>query len=306
MRKIILYFAIFFTLSFTFGCGRIPFKRKKIKAGYRGVKVFLYGSRKGVQAQELGIGKYWLTINEEIYTFPTFTQNYVWTKNKQEGSPNDESITFQTIEGLSVGADVGISYCIRANSVVSIFQKYQKGVDEITDIYLRNMVRDAFNLAASVRKVETVYGQGKSELLKEVQETVREQVDEIGIDLERIYFVGDLRLPQSVTLALNQKIEATQRAQQRENELREAKAEAQKRIATAQGERDSMIAKAEGEAQSILLKAKAEAEANELLAKSLTPNLIEYIRANRWNGVTPKITSGTDVWSMIQMSLGDD
>lgn len=35
--------------------------------------------------------------------------------------------------------------------------------DEITDVYLRNMVRDAFVTVASTRAVEDVYGSGKSD-----------------------------------------------------------------------------------------------------------------------------------------------
>ena len=44
---------------------------------------------------------------------------------------------------------------------------------------------------------------------------------------EWIYTIGDFRLPPRVVEAINAKIEATQLAQQRENEVREAEAEAQ-------------------------------------------------------------------------------
>ncbi|TON43446.1 transposase, partial [Vibrio parahaemolyticus] len=70
------------------------------------------GGDKGVQAEEVGVGRYWVGVNEELYSFPTFSQNYVWTASETEGSENDESISFQTIEGLAVNADVGITYRI--------------------------------------------------------------------------------------------------------------------------------------------------------------------------------------------------
>lgn len=305
-RLIVLGFLVSFIFSSFLGCGKIAFRRKKIPAGYRGVKIYLYGTTKGVQSKILGVGKYWLTINEEIYLFPTFTQNYIWTKSKQEGSPNDESFTFQTIEGLSVGTDVGISYSVRPDSVDTIFQKYRKGIKEITDIYLRNMVRDAFVKSASTKTVESIYGAGKTLLLENVETAIRNQVDPIGIDLERIYFIGDLRLPHTVVIAINNKIQATQKAQQRENEIAEAEAEAKKKIAAAKGNRDSHIAIAEGTAKATLLEAEAQAKSNKLLANSITPLYVEYIRAKQWNGITPKITAGTDVWSMIQMSLDEE
>ncbi|WP_219622928.1 SPFH domain-containing protein, partial [Vibrio parahaemolyticus] len=122
----------------------------KITAGHVGIKVNLLGGDKGVQAEEVGVGRYWVGVNEELYSFPTFSQNYVWTASETEGSENDESISFQTIEGLAVNADVGITYRIDPTKVSKIFEKYRRGVDEITDVYLRNMVRDALVEKASI------------------------------------------------------------------------------------------------------------------------------------------------------------
>ena len=62
--------------------------------------------------------------NEELYLFPTYQQNYVWTKDKTEGSPTDESITFQTKEGLSINTDVGISLSVDPDHVSVLFQKF--------------------------------------------------------------------------------------------------------------------------------------------------------------------------------------
>lgn len=251
----------------------------KIGQGYVGIRVNLLGSSKGVEVEELPVGRYFPLWNEEIFRFPTFTQNYVWTADSREGSPNDESISFQTREGLSVNADVGISYSIKPDMVDVIFQKYRKGVDEITDIFLRNMVRDAFVHKAGYLPIESVYGEGKGDLVAQVKQQVRDDLEGIGIIIENIYLVGDMRLPPAVVEAINEKISATQRAQMRENEVREAEAAAKKVVATA-----------EGSAQSILLQAKAQAEANKIIAASLTPELVQYTLASRWDGILPKVS----------------
>lgn len=251
----------------------------KISQGYVGIRVYLLGTSKGVSVEELPVGRYFPLWNEEIFKFPTFTQNYVWTAGVDEGSPNDESLTFQTKEGLSVNADVGISYSIQPDMVDVIFQKYRKGIDEITDIFLRNMVRDAFVHEAGGLPIEFVYGAGKGELVEKVKEKVRAEVSQIGINIENIYLIGDMRLPVQVVEAINAKISATQKAQMRENEVREAEAAAKKAIAAA-----------DGEAQSILLKAKAQAEANKVVAASLTPELVQYTLASKWDGILPKVS----------------
>lgn len=99
MKKI----AIAVTALLAAGCTNVD-------PGYVGVLVNKLGGNKGVEQQEVGPGRYWLTINEELYQFPTFSQTQVWTKNKDEGSQNDDSMSFQTSEGLAVNADLGITH----------------------------------------------------------------------------------------------------------------------------------------------------------------------------------------------------
>lgn len=269
--KFFVFIALIIAVS---GCSKVP-------AGNVGIKVHLLGSSKGVDSEELGPGRYWIGINEDLYLFPTFTQNYTWTKSSDEGSDKDESITFQTREGLSVNADVGVSYHLEPGKINDVFQKYRKGIDEITDVFMRNMVRDAFNQYGSQVNVESVYGAGKTELLRKVEDSVSESVSGIGIIVEKVYLIGSMRLPQQVIRALNSKIEATQRAEQRENELREAEAEAKKKVAEARGE-----------AQSVLTRAEAQAKANQILARSVTAELIKYEATKRWDGKLPKFSGG--------------
>lgn len=261
----------------------------KVPAGNVGIKVHLYGDDKGVANTELGPGRYWCGINEEIFTFPTFQQNYVWTKDADPGSPTDESITFQTVEGMEVNGDFGITYQVDPTKVSLLFQKFRKGLDEVTDGYLRNIVRDAIATHASKMPVASVYGEGKQAIIEKVNELVKAQVAPMGINVEKVYLIGSFRLPKQVIESLNMKIAATQKAEQRENELREAEAEAKK-----------SIAKAEGDAQSATLKAQAEAKANELKRQSLTPELIQYEAIQKWDGKLPTMT-GSGALPFIQI-----
>lgn len=255
------------------GCSKVP-------AGNVGVKVYLLGSSKGVDHEVLGVGRYWIGINEELYLFPTFQQNYTWVREPGEGAP-DESLWFQTKEGMQVNADVGITYHLDPSKIAVIFQKYRKGVGEITDIYLRNHVRDALVSLSSKMSVEDVYGNAKEQMIDEAQKIVSETVGPEGIIVDKLYLIGAMRLPPNVVGALNAKIQATQEAQQRENEVQKARAEA-----------EIKIAQARGDAESTLLKAKAEAEANRLKQQTLTDELIRYEATQKWNGQLPQITSG--------------
>lgn len=268
MKKLLLAVAIAATLT---ACSDVP-------SGYVGVKVNMLGSDKGVDVTELGTGRYWIGWNEKLYTFPTFSQKQVWTKDSTEGSPNDDSMSFQTVEGLSVNTDLGITYAIDPKKVSIIFQKYRKGIDEITSVYMRSMVRDALVTEASTRPIESVYGKGKAELIEAVQVRVKQQTESIGIMVEKIYLVGDLRLPESITKSINAKIEATQKTQQRENEIQQSKAEA-----------DKLVEEARGDAASTLLRANAEAQAIAVKGKAISDNplVIQLNSIEKWNGQLP-------------------
>ena len=274
MKKILLMLLLSLFLA---GCSDVP-------SGYVGIKVNLLGSDKGVDSQELGTGRYWIGVNEKLFIFPMFTQTNVWTKDKNEGSPNDDSMTFQTIEGFDVNADLGITYSLDPKKVSLIFQKYRKGIEEITNTVLRSMVRDALINAASTKQIESVYGSKKADLIKEVEDVVRKQSAEVGIIIEKVYWIGSLRLPPSIINSINAKAAASQLTAQREQEIQQSKAEAEKLVAEAQGKADSQLAIAKANAQAINIEGDALRN---------NPSVIELRKIEKWNGELPQIVGST-------------
>lgn len=266
LRKSIIALAcISATLALT-GCGKVP-------AGYRGVIVNLYGSDKGVAEQSVGVGRYYLGWNSELYLFPTFLQNYSWK--------DEQAITMQTSEGLSIRTDAGITYSIQPDNVVKVFSKYRLGIEEITNTFLHNMVRDAMNEVASTMTVEQIYGNQKEAFIKKVNQIVKGEAAVNGIEVEKIYLVGSFDLPQTVVNSINSKIQASQNAMKVENEVATARAEAQKTIVDAQAR-----------GQQILINAESQAKANKILAESLTKEFVQYQGILKWDGKLPQITSG--------------
>lgn len=251
---------------------------QKVPAGHVGVHVYLLGGAKGVDAVSRPVGRHWVGWQQELYRYPTFTQNYVWTAGNDVGSEGDESISFQDRQGLEINADVGIAYNVDPGEVTKLFQKYRKGVDEITDSVLRNYVRDALNTEASTMLVEEIYGAGKAGLMDRATARVKKQVEPFGIRIEKIYWIGAQRLPKGVQIALNAKIEATQKAQQRENEVAQAKAEADKVREEARGVADAQLLRAEAEAKAIQIRGDA---------LRSNPALVDLTIAEAWDGKLP-------------------
>lgn len=264
----------------------------KVPAGNVGIKVYLLGGQKGVDTEQLGPGRYWIGWNEDLYLFPTFKQNKIWTNG--EGA-TEGAFVFGTIDGMKVSSDVGISYRIKPGSAPKLFQDYRKGIDEITDVDIRNMVASEFVTKASSRPVDSVYGAGKETLLKDVETAVRNRLDPQGIDLVALYWSGDLYLPKEVTASINSKIRATQMAQQRQNEVAQAEAEANKLRAQADGEADAKLKMAEAEAKAIQIKGDALRQNQELVSLTL---------AERWNGQYPStLIVGSDKGQILQIPM---
>lgn len=247
----------------------------RVSPGYVGVKAYSMGSAQGVDVEQVGVGLHYIGPFTQMYQFPTFTQNHIWK--------DDEAVKFQS-EGMNLSSNVGIAYSVDPTKAALLFQKYRRGIDEITDTYIYNMVRDAMATEAAKMKIENVYSEGKAELMQRVETHVREQVVPIGLKIERIFWVGVIDLPPIVQEAVNNKIEATQKAQQRQNEIAEATAAAKKKIE-----------EANGEAESIKLRGAAQAQANKEVAASITRELVNYTALQKWDGVLPRMTGSSPI-----------
>src|SRR6202011_4735922 len=99
---------------------------------------------------------------------------------------------------------------------------------------------------------EDINGARQSELADRVLEQLRQAMSSYGLDVLQLGFATPPRPPESVKQAIEGKIAATQLAERAENEKRQAVAEAAKAVEVARGQ----------------------AQANELLTKSLSPQLM--------------------------------
>lgn len=261
----------------------------KVEPGYVGIKVNQYGDQKGVEDFPLVTGRVSFNpFTTDVYKFPTFRQNVIWDE-----ANDDESMTFNSIEGSVVNADVGLSYSIDPARVPELFVAFRKDIEEITDIYIRAEVRDSISRHAGAIKVTDIFGAGKQALLSAVEDDLNERLGSLGFHFEMVSFVGALRCDANVMQSINATIEATQFAISAQNKVVQSRAEADQAIETARGQ-----------AESILAVAKAQAEANKLVALSLTPDLVRWRAIERWNGVQPQFMSGEGMIPLVNVQAG--
>jgi len=254
----------------------------RVGNGEVGVRYHTCGSDRGVEDAVLGMGYYLTGWCTDIENFSTFAQTRNWT------NANGEAIHFADRDGLAITAEMGITYAVDPQKAPYLYKRYRRGIDEITDVFVHNMIKDTIIREASQLSISEIMGPKKPALLNAVQKDIIERVNPQGIIVQNVYWVGALDVPESVRNSVNSKIVATQRAQQIENEVAQTKAEAEK-----------AVAEAEGKAKARMAQATAEADANKLIGASITPTLVEYMKINKWHGDVPRIMAGSSGTSFL-------
>lgn len=261
----------------------------RVDAGHVGIRVKLAGSSRGVDDIPVVTG--WVFYNpltEQLVMFPTSVQNIVWTKDPHEGNTHDESITFSSAEGANINADIGLSFHIEPSMAPHLYLRFRKNdLRELANGYVRNAVREAFNVVASKVAVQEIYGAGKAQIVADVTKRLQDQLGKDGFILDQLTINGALRLPESVATAINRALEQKQQAIQAQNRVAQVEAEARQAVAAAEGQANAARERARGEADARLITARAEARSNLLLRRSMSPQVMQYRALEKWNGKLP-------------------
>lgn len=244
------------------------------RPGEVGIKVNNYGSSRGVDEHAISTGRIWYNPwTEDVYIFPTYIQRVVWQ--------DDEAITFRSKEGMSVTADVGVALKFTDEGVPKNFVEFRKTADEIVDGYIRDRVRDTFGKHGNQMSMMDILGTGTQTLTDNVLADIQAELNERKIVLDSVSIIGKPRVDQQVEASINQVLQAVQKANEAEQAVRQATAQANSRIEAARGE-----------AESITAVAKAQAEANRIIAESLRQygdSVLQSKALDKWNGVLPSM-----------------
>jgi len=242
-----------------------------------GIKVKTLGDNKGVKPEVLGVGRYWIGAYWDLYCYPTNITMYPFTASVDEGSPIDESMKFQDKDGLALSCDVAVSAHVNPEMVPVAFQAYGGDMENIIKTFVKQTLLSNFINYSSQYSAEQIYSAKKMEMLQFVKGEVTKKFAENGVVINDVEYKSEIRLPDKVLQAINDKIEAGQTALKTQAQIQQSQFEAQKVAAAAQGVYDAKILEAKG---------------NRALSESITPALTSYILANKWNGVSP-IYSGS-------------
>jgi regulator of protease activity HflC (stomatin/prohibitin superfamily) len=191
---------------------------------------------------------------------------------------------------MAINADFSLAYYLKAEDAPAFYVKFlAKDIDDFSDGYLRSIARNCVNDKAGNYEIEKIMGDN-AQFLNDSKTCINNIVGPYGLVVDQFGFVGAPRPPAAVLENINSKIQATQIAMQKQNELVQVQADAAKQVAAAEGQAKAQIASANGEA-----------EANRIRTASITPVILENKRLDnqhdmiwRWNGQSPQTVISSD------------
>lgn len=267
------------------------FAMRHIDAGHIGVEIGSC-SDGGVRDTPVGVGYHFAGPCTSYVKFPTYQQTLVLCKAPHEGSMNDDSITVTSSEGLPINVDVSLSFTIDPSKAPHIYSKFRMDLSHIMNSYMRQTIREALQETFAKYTAQQLYSDRREQSRAEAQGIVTQKLTLDGFVVTQ-FTLNETRIPAAVSGAIMAKVAMVQEAQRAEQEIKKSEAEGRQRLAKAEADAKAAKISAEGAAQATKARAEAEAWANERLAKSLSPALVEYMKAKQWNGVLPQVTGGS-------------
>ena len=249
----------------------------KVETGCTGVRVYL-GS---VQETSFDAGFH--------FKLP-FVEKVVEVNNKVQKVEVDAASTSKDLQ--SVNSTLAINYHLAKESSIEMYKNV--GLT-YADTILQPAIQEATkSVMAQYRAEELIQRRGEVSIA--IQEAITEKVSDYGIIIDE-FNITNFGFSQAFDDAIEQKLVAEQNkikaATENEQRVAAAEADAKEAEARAQGEANAKIIAAEADAQATLTKAEAQAEANKKLEESLTPEVLEQKKIDKWNGQYPTvITSG--------------
>ena len=283
---------------------------EKIPAGYVGV---VYNSLNGgVDGEVITQGWHLVSPTKKVTTYSIGIEQSYLTSEEKGDSPVDESFSTPTSDGKSLTVDLEFSYKFDQDKIADTFIKFKgQSGNTVKDTFIKPKMRAWTQEVTAKYPVTDVFGDKRQELNEALDVYLKQKFEPYGIIIYTVNFTN-ISTDSETAEAIQKKVTAQQELELANIEAKTAKVQADKDkevaliAAEQEKEKAAKVAEqkkiqAEGEAQATKIKADAEAEANAKIAKSLTPELIEKQKIEKWNGSVPTVQgSSTPIINMSE------
>ena len=280
-------FVVVFVITATF----VISSCKRIEPGQAGILVD-YGkstSEGRPVIKSVSVGYYWQWPRQRLVGYPVAQQTLTMVRREAEGKVRgDDSVQCQDRNGVQIDMDSSTLWRVNLDEVQQLYLLRpnmpltgEEGGD-IEDTVVRRDVRSAIVLSCSMFSYDEIFGVRKIEFGQDAEKRLRSMLAESHLILDK-FVPGEIFLQQQQLDAINRVANAAQAAKEAAFLEEKAKREAAAAIAKADGERQVSVLQAQAQAESIRI-------IQEQLARS--PQYIEYVQAQKWDGKLPQVVTG--------------
>lgn len=269
----------------------------KVPTGYVGI---VYNMANGVSGEVVGPGWHILPPTKDITIYSIgIEQSYLTSEDKGD-SQKDESFNIPTSDGKTVKVNLEFSYRFDPDRVADTFIQFKgRSGEDVKDTFIKPKIIAWTQEISATYPVTDIFGDKRTQINAELDIYLKEKFEPYGIIIDTVNFT-DISVDEETAAAIQKKVTAQQELELANIEAETAKiqAEKDKQVALIEAEKNKEAAEiqaeqkriqAQGEADAKRIAAEAEAEANRKIAESLTPELIEKMKVEQWNGDVPKV-----------------
>lgn len=268
---------------------------ERIPAGYVGV---VYNMNGGVDGEILTQGWSLVSPTKHVTTYSIGIEQSYLTAGDKGDSKKDESFSIPTSDGKTVRVDLEFSYRFDENRVAETFTMFKgKSGEAIKDSFIKPKVIAWTQEVSANYPVTDIFGDKRTDINAELDTYLRDKFDQYGIIIDTVNFT-DISVDDETAAAIQKKVTAQQELELANIEAQTAKIQANKEKEVAQIQAEKSIINAEANAEVMRIAAEAEAEANREIAASLTPELIEKIKYEQWDGKMPTVSGSGAIVSI--------
>lgn len=239
---------------------------ERVPVGYEGV---VYSMNGGVQDETLTQGWHIVAPTKKVKLFTVSNEQLLLTKDEREGSEDNESFRVASSDDASIAISFQMSYRFIPDQLINTYKSF-KGMngEDIVNNRVKTVLKSRVSEITTDYSLMDLYSGNRAEINDKLTEYLNEKFSkQFGLEIIDASII-DVHPDSQLKEAINNRIEAQQKAAQAKVDQETAKVEAETAKIKAQNAADIQI-----------LEAEAEAEANKKLAASITDELIKMKEA---------------------------
>lgn len=207
-----------------------------------------------------------------------------WESGDSTAESHNRAIFSETADQIGIYVGMNCTAMIEEKDAAKFLYRYNNTpLETVIDTDIKKLVEDRFNVETA-KYTSTELGAAKGEIMEAVKNYVIPYFKEYGIT------ITVLGMKEGVSYENDEIQKAI-----------DAKFASEQELVIQQNKNDAALAKAEADAKAMIMAAEAQAKANALLTESLTPELLEKMYYEKWDGKLPYIYSGDGMTPIIQV-----